>query len=125
MLWITQTDQDDNPTIADLVSHANENLSLVQEVTSVGAKLIIRYSEMQSFLYATMERLSYLEKQLTAELYQLQCWTEMTKSENGRTQLRKLKTRSDGWLICLQITNLAVCIGEVLETLSLALPQPF
>jgi hypothetical protein len=109
MLWITQTDQDDNPTIADLV----------------GAKLIIRYSEMQSFLYATMERLSYLEKQLTAELYQLQCWTEMTKSENGRTQLRKLKTRSDGWLICLQITNLAVCIGEVLETLSLALPQPF
>jgi hypothetical protein len=44
---------------------------------------------------------------------------------NGLTQLRTLKIRSDGWLICFQLTSLDICLGEMLEMVDQTIPQPF
>jgi len=125
MSWITPISHDGDPTIQDLVTNANEKISLAQDLLCLGPKLVIRYSAMQSWLYVTMGQLSYLERQLMAALYQLQFWMETTKSVNGLTRLTTLKVRSDGWLICLNLTSVSICLGEVLDTISVALPEPF
>jgi len=125
MPWTTPLNHSEDPTIQQLMDNVSEKLDLVQELLSLGPKLTTKYCVMQSYLYATMGQLSYLERQLMAALYQLQYWMETTKSASGLTRLRTLKTRSDGWLICLQLTSLSICLGEMLENVSLALPETF
>ena len=125
MLWTTPTNHNAAPTIQQLVENVNEKLDLAHVVLLAGPRLITNYSAMQSFLFATMEQLSFLERQLMAGLYQLQCLMETTKSVNGLTQLRTLKIRSDGWLICFQLTSLDICLGEMLEMVDQTIPQPF